>query len=333
MGRARITFKRIANERSRRTTFLQRKRGLMKKMSEFSSKCGGGHCLIVYDDGNGDAGPVTWPQNPEEVYAVIHNYYVFRSKKERPRNTYGIEDFIENRKNMIEAEISRVNKQINSIKYPTWDPSIRNMEEEQLTDFCTHVDAKIKACDQRINLLKSKPHHGEANCSFLQDMIQASTTSSHPNLPNFMMQNLSEGQIIPTAIQALQNGKVDFTNSNNGGDGVCNQEINDMLRNMQQSGGDDDACFSFVPNISQKNASATTSLSNTISQNQPLLEDFTQLTNFDWSCLFRDDPMCSTSEPHESFFRSFYAEYQNEQQAGGALHGFQPPLDGFQSDF
>jgi len=44
---------------------------------------------------------------------------------------------------MIEVEICKVYKQISSIKYPTWDPSIINMEEDHLRVFSAHVDVKI----------------------------------------------------------------------------------------------------------------------------------------------------------------------------------------------
>ena len=71
MGRARITLKPISNERSRKATFIRRKKGLMKKISEFFKKCRGKHCLIVYDEGNGDVRPVISPQNPREVHSII----------------------------------------------------------------------------------------------------------------------------------------------------------------------------------------------------------------------------------------------------------------------
>jgi len=93
----------------------------MKKISEFSKTCGGEHCLIVFDDDNGDVGPVTSPQNPVEIHSTIQKYYESQLKNGKPHKTYGIDEFLGNRKNMIEVEISKVNKQISNIKYPTWD--------------------------------------------------------------------------------------------------------------------------------------------------------------------------------------------------------------------
>jgi len=206
MGRARITLKHISNERSCKTIFLRRKRGLMKKVSEFSKKCGGEHCLIVYDGGNGDVGPVTSPQNPVEVHSMIQKYYESQLKNWRPHKTYGIEEFIENRKNMIEAEISRVDKQISSIKYPTWDPSIINMEEDQLRTFCAHVDAKIEACGKGIKLLKNKPQ------GFVPNMSQKNTTATTP-LPNQVnyLQSISQSEVLLDPVDPPLNSTNELT--------------------------------------------------------------------------------------------------------------------------
>ncbi|ESW23604.1 hypothetical protein PHAVU_004G061600 [Phaseolus vulgaris] len=212
MGRARITLKHISNERSRKTTFLRRKRGLMKKISELSKKCGGEHCLIVFDDDNGDLGPMTSPQNPVEIHSMIQKYYESQLKNGRPHKTYGIDEFLENRKNMIEVEISRVDKQISNIKYPTWDPSMKNMEEDQLRAFCAHVEAKIEACDKGIQLLKNKP------LGFVPNMSQENTTAttSHPNQVNYL-QSISQSEVLLDDFLNQLNdknyGMADFSNT------------------------------------------------------------------------------------------------------------------------
>ncbi|ESW23597.1 hypothetical protein PHAVU_004G060900 [Phaseolus vulgaris] len=211
MGRARITLKHISNEKFRKTTFLRRKRGLMKKISEFSNKCGGEHCLIVFDDDNGDVGPVTSPQNPVQVHSMIQKYYS-QIKNERPHKTYGIEEFLENRKNMIETEISRVDKHISSIKYPTLDPSIIIMEEDQLRAFCAHVDAKIEACDRGIKLLKDQSQ------GFVPNMARenATASTSHPNQVNYL-QSISQSEaLLDDFFKQLNDknyGMVDFSSS------------------------------------------------------------------------------------------------------------------------
>uniref|UniRef100_A0A0R0EV26 MADS-box domain-containing protein n=1 Tax=Glycine max TaxID=3847 RepID=A0A0R0EV26_SOYBN len=267
MGRARITLKHISNERSRKTVSKQRKKGLIEKVSKFSTMFGDEACLIVYDDENGDVGPVTWPQHPTLIHAIIQKYYEIQSKNERPQETFVIQDFFANRKKMVEADISKVQKQIASIKYPTWDQSIRNIKEEKLRGLIAHVDSKIRGYDHRINMLKNK-HQSEAKFSFVQNMAQASGFSNHPS------------QILLND----DNRRVNFTNSMDQFDGACNYGINNMMRNMQQG----DACFSFVPNMAQESSNATSShvshpsqlncLQN-ISQSQPVLEALKPLSD------------------------------------------------------
>ncbi|KAK7401561.1 hypothetical protein VNO78_13133 [Psophocarpus tetragonolobus] len=255
MGRARIRLECISNERSRKTTLMQRKKGLIKKVSEFSIMCGVEACLIVYDDENGDVEPVTWPQESTMVRSIIQKHYEQQLKNERPPKNFGIEDFFENRKNMVEVEISKVHKQITDIKYPTWDQNMRSMEEEQLKAFIAHVDDKIRVCEHRINMLKSQ-HQSE-----VKNMVQTSAMSSHPS--QIILHNNNN------------NRRVDFTNLIYQGDETFNLGVINTLVNMQQS----DACYSFVPNMIQKSGNATSShpsqvincLPN-ISQSQPMLE-------------------------------------------------------------
>ncbi|XP_061352571.1 agamous-like MADS-box protein AGL82 [Gastrolobium bilobum] len=116
MGRSRTTFKRIPNDKARKETFMQRRKGLMKKVSEFSTMCGVEACLIVYDE-NGDAQPMTWPRDPIKAHSIIEKYE--RQKNKKPLKAFDLEDFFKNKKNMVEAEISRVNKDILKTKYPT----------------------------------------------------------------------------------------------------------------------------------------------------------------------------------------------------------------------
>ncbi|RDX95516.1 Agamous-like MADS-box protein AGL82, partial [Mucuna pruriens] len=364
MGRARITLKPISNERSRKTTFQQRKKGLIKKISEFSTMCGVEACFIVYDDVNGDAGRVTWPQDPTMVRSIIENYE--RQKNERPPKTFDIQDFFENRKNMIEAEISKLHKQAREIKYPTWDPAFSNMGEEQLRAFIAKVDAKIDDCDQRINMLKNMDQT-EANFSVMQNMAQASASSSHPSQDNFM-QNISQSQIIPTPMEPLlidNNGRVNFTNSTYQVGRPSSHGIN-MLRNMQQS----DACFSYMPNMAREGSTSSHPIqlnclqSNSQSQFKletlkPLIQnndmiDFTnqvyvpldstnQLGDLEqwvtrpigiqnWSNQQGGDLVGLTSQPKESILQNIPVKSQNEQH-GVVLPAFPSSLDKFQTDY
>ncbi|XP_061359081.1 agamous-like MADS-box protein AGL82 [Gastrolobium bilobum] len=242
MGRSRTTFKRIPNDGARKATSIQRRKGLMKKVSKFSTMCGVEACLIVYDE-NGDAQPMTWPRDPIKAHSIIDKYE--RQKNEKPLKTFDLEDFFKNKKNMVEAEISRVNKDIFKTKYPTCHPSFNNLGEEQLEAFIATLDDKIGACDQRINMLKNE-HKSEANICFIQNMAQK-TGASYPSQLNYM-EIISESQHIPipaSHMKQLNNGNIinAMFGSNNG---VCNQRI-DMQNELHS-----EANVCFIQNMAQK---------------------------------------------------------------------------------
>ena len=341
MGRARITLKPISNERSRKSTFKTRKEGLITKISQLSTMCGVEACLIVYDDINGDVGAVTWPENPTLVRPIIENYE--RQRAEKPPKTFVIQDFFENRKNMVEAEISKLHKQAREIKYPTWDPSLSNMEKEQLSAFIANVNAKIEACDQRIHI-KS-----------MQNMAKESASSSHSSQLNFM-QNISQSQMIPTYVEPLlndnNNGRV--LNSTNQVGGASSHGVS-MLRNIQQG----DVCVSYMPSMSQSQMIALETFKSLKGKNK--MVDFTNQvvvpldsTNHqlgesldwanhhgsfdwangpigieDWSNPLNGDLV--GSQPDESVLQNIPIQSQNDYQ-GAVLPTLPLSLDGFQTD-
>jgi len=156
MGRRKITMKYIKNEKNRKSTFKQRKNGLIKKISEFTLKTGAEACLIVYDgdDGGNTAGPITWPEDHTIVNSMLQEYE--HQKVENTSKIFDVKDYYENKKKMVKTEITKVHKAIVDIKYPTWHPDLVNMEESQLKDFSALIDAKIQACNHKINMLKSE---------------------------------------------------------------------------------------------------------------------------------------------------------------------------------
>ena len=179
---------------------MQRMDGLKKKMSKFSVMCGVEACLIVYK-GNGDSRPMTWPEDPIEVHSIIEKYEVQKNEK-APKN-FDLEDFFNNRKSMVEAQISRVQKDILKTKYPTWDPIFNGLDEELVMKFITMLDTKIAACKQRIDMLKNN-QQSETNFNFVTNMAQSESVvfASNPSQLNFM-QNTSQIQLIPTPMMPL----------------------------------------------------------------------------------------------------------------------------------
>jgi len=158
MGRAKITMKYIKDKKNRKSTFKQRKNGFIKKISQFTIKTGAKACLIVYDDddddGGNNAGPITWPEDHTIVNSTLQEYV--HQEIEKTPKIFDVNDYFENKKKMVKTEITKVHKAIIDIKYPTWHPDLINMEEGELKDLIAIVNAKVDACNLKINMLKSE---------------------------------------------------------------------------------------------------------------------------------------------------------------------------------
>jgi hypothetical protein len=99
-GSGKLTLKQIQNEKVRKSAFIQRNKGLTKKVSEFSKNFGVDVCLIVYD---GDGKPMTWPQDFPTLQSMLTKYE--QQKIETTSKEFDVKDYFANKKNMVEAEI------------------------------------------------------------------------------------------------------------------------------------------------------------------------------------------------------------------------------------
>ncbi|XP_004488297.1 agamous-like MADS-box protein AGL82 [Cicer arietinum] len=192
MGRPKTNLKRIQNEKARKTTFVHRKNGLSKKVSEFSSIFGAEVCLIVYDSDGSDI-PMTFPENATTVQSMLKKYE--HQKIETTLEEFGVKDYYANKKNLVEAQISRVRKEILKKKYPTSSPIFNNMEEEQLKAFIAFVDSKIEACNHMLKNMQQK------DTCFVQNMAQDSDVCLHSSQDNVVMHSLPHMQHITDCME------------------------------------------------------------------------------------------------------------------------------------
>ncbi|XP_004490413.1 uncharacterized protein [Cicer arietinum] len=172
MGREK-TMKCIQNEKARKSIFMQRNKGLTNKISTFSTMFGAEICLIMYnDDCNGM--PITFPQDTTVVQSMVKHYK--DHKIETTLEEFDIKDYFTYKKNLIEAEISKVRKEIFKKKYPIQGPIFHNSEEEKSKSFVALVDSKIQTCNHRINMLKNMQ---QRETNFIQNMTHESIIPSH----------------------------------------------------------------------------------------------------------------------------------------------------------
>lgn len=196
----------IQEGKARKTTFQKRKNGLMKKVEEFSILCGVDVCLIIYApdfDNQGLAQFETWPVETTEVDRIIRKYNDTTSDR-RPR-IYDVQEYYKDRMKKVEAEITKVHKEKHKIIYPTWDNSFNALGEAQLRIFVSMLDAKLDACNRRMDMLKrnkgkriAEPIKAETVTPYL-----ASNPSSYLNF----LHNMYQEQVFPPPMKLISDNK------------------------------------------------------------------------------------------------------------------------------
>lgn len=153
MGRGRIPMELIQKEKARKKTFDKRKKGLLKKAYEISTLCAVDVGIVIYAPKFLNE-PETWPQDQDsrEVKRIIQKYQ--NTTSDRYSKMYNVQEYFNDRMKKIESEISKVHKEEIKLMYPTWNESYNTLGEKQLRMFVGILDAKLDACNQRMNMLK-----------------------------------------------------------------------------------------------------------------------------------------------------------------------------------
>ena len=102
----------------------------------------------------------------------------------------------------VEFEISRVQKEMLKISYPSWDESYNSSRQEQLKLFASLLDDKLDACIQKLNMLKGY-HKGKAiahESHKVDKHISTPHLASNPSNCFNLMQNMPQAEIYPPLI-------------------------------------------------------------------------------------------------------------------------------------
>lgn len=235
MGRPKLILKPITNARDRDLAFMKRKKALMKTISEFCSVCGVKAGLIIYD-GKGDSPPLTWPQDPIEMQSIIQRYESMMSEK-IPKN-FDLNNFFEIRKNMVDSEISKLQKDILETKYPTWHPLFSTLGAEELKNFIASLDIKLEACNQRTKMFECKKQT-EAQFNFKQCLIQPGSVAPNSN-QLISMQDIFQNQLLFAPMKPLNADLAPFLQYNlEKGSSSLSQKLNFDANLMQMKAGNE----------------------------------------------------------------------------------------------
>ncbi|OVA06104.1 Transcription factor [Macleaya cordata] len=154
MGRAKLNMELIAKEKSRYQTYIKRKKGLKKKIYEFSTLCGVDACMIIYGLKQGDRPiePEIWPNNLDEAHRIIKRYHQV-GKDDRGKRSLDLFDFFEDRKKKIEDELVKLRRRNGSL---SWDDRVNGFTVDQLRQLNDTLASKMEFIDARIALMKGQ---------------------------------------------------------------------------------------------------------------------------------------------------------------------------------
>ncbi|KAK4352748.1 hypothetical protein RND71_028267 [Anisodus tanguticus] len=148
MGRSKINKELIQDHKNRKSTFLKRKAGLIKKISELSILCDIKACMIIYE-GNNNQVTISqhdeiWPNDPNQVQELI-NLYKNQPLEGQSKRDKNLSSFFENQKK---------NEEIKAERYPTWDSRFDHLSIEELRNLTGVLERKMENAKEKAEFLK-----------------------------------------------------------------------------------------------------------------------------------------------------------------------------------
>ncbi|XP_038887166.1 MADS-box protein SVP-like [Benincasa hispida] len=154
MGRGTLNLKLIPNLKSRRTTFVKRKKSLMKKAYELSTLCDVQTCVFIASDCDPSTHFETWPPNHDQIHSMIRSYKSHSFPK-LSRNSYNLHQFFSHRMNKIATETSKLRHNVDKFK----DRHLDSLSEHQLEELLASLDSKIGVVDGMIQFMEADYDH------------------------------------------------------------------------------------------------------------------------------------------------------------------------------
>ncbi|KAH0714782.1 hypothetical protein KY285_007607 [Solanum tuberosum] len=158
MGRSKIKIELIEDHKKRKSTLVNRKAGLVKKISELSILCDVKACMIIYERNYNHQ---ICPNDSNDVRELI-NLYKKQALDGRTKRGKTLSNFFENdekKKGEIKVE-----------KYPTWDSRFDYLSQKELQNLAGVVEKRIEKAKGKIELLKSMNVH-IGSCSLSHQQI------------------------------------------------------------------------------------------------------------------------------------------------------------------
>ncbi|EOA14702.1 hypothetical protein CARUB_v10027979mg [Capsella rubella] len=184
-----VNLQRIANDKTRITTYKKRKANLYKKAAEFSTLCGVKTCLIVYGPTKATdevvSEPEIWPRDETEVRDIIRKY------KDSVSNTCKKETHVETFVNDLgkAKDMGTTNKRVprsSENKYCSWEQKLDKCSREQLCGIFCAVDNKLHEAAMRQERSMFMAHHQAMDTPIQQSLMEQHYMQQYlPEQPQF----------------------------------------------------------------------------------------------------------------------------------------------------
>ncbi|KAK9129075.1 hypothetical protein Syun_017872 [Stephania yunnanensis] len=142
----------ISKEKSRNATFAKRKKGLKKKLHEFTTLCAVDAFLIIFYGNSSE--PHIWPENKVEFNRILKRYHSL-SVQDRSKRSENLEYQNQRRIKKREEELVK-QRRSNGPDVLRWDHRMDGFDEERLEEQRRALDSAIEGLSGRICIMKGQ---------------------------------------------------------------------------------------------------------------------------------------------------------------------------------
>lgn len=198
-----LSLKLISNPKSRRTTFLKRKKSLLKKAYELSTLCDVRTCIFIASSSSSALDPATdrapefetWPPNRSEIEGMIRAY---KTHSYNNIKSFDLNHFFSERKAKIQTETCRLREKVQQMNPPNWDDCL---SERELKGFVSALDAKIGVVEGMIEFMEADYDHLIDQSSTVDSLSSSPLETEESPQPQFDEFDLSDYLIGPNGVE------------------------------------------------------------------------------------------------------------------------------------
>ncbi|XP_031388014.1 agamous-like MADS-box protein AGL82 [Punica granatum] len=121
----------------------------MKKLEEFSIRCGVDTCMIIYNrDNSSGRGPTIWPRIPERVKQVIDRYFS-KGVDQCNKHAMDLREYFMSQKRKADKELAKVRSANWAAKYPGSEDLLNGLSQDQLQMVLSVLRMKLEIMKKR----------------------------------------------------------------------------------------------------------------------------------------------------------------------------------------